>query len=279
VTRGAPPGTPDGVPLAGLGDLAGGADLAGLAGLGAFFAVAAHDPRSPVTAPWLPLAELTGPGPVLRDRIAAVRSALAAAAGHGPHAVEFRVAASVTQLGIAARLICPALGLAVLAGAVPRVAAARWRPELGGAFPLSLPAGRAWWPGAGRDAAGALAAGLGEHVIDGPVAAVTGAVAALSVSPAVLWGNVASAVNGAASMIATARPGLAARAQALSAALLRRPPLAGTHDGAPGAGFRRRSCCLIYRASPGSGPAFCGDCILPGPGAAAAGAGSAGAAG
>src|SRR5262249_47384388 len=38
VTRGAPPGTPDGVPLAGLGDLACGADLAGPAGVGAVFA-------------------------------------------------------------------------------------------------------------------------------------------------------------------------------------------------------------------------------------------------
>src|SRR5262249_56255995 len=127
------------------GALGGGADGGGLAGLGAFCAVAAHDRRSPVTAPWLSLAELTGPGPVLRDRIAAVRSALAAAAGHGPHAVEFRVAASVTQLGIAARLICPALGLAVLAGTVPRVAAARWRAELGRAVPVAAAARRAGW--------------------------------------------------------------------------------------------------------------------------------------
>jgi hypothetical protein len=270
VTRGAQPGASHGVPLA---------DLADLAGLGAYFAVASHDPRSAIAAPWLPLDELTGSARVLRDRIAAVRSALGAAAGCGPQEVEFRVAASVTQLGIAARLICPALGLAVLAGAVPHVAAARWQPALGGAFPLSLPAGRAQRPGTGRDDAGALAAGLGEQVIEGPVASVTGTVASMSVSPAVLWGNVASAVNGAASMIAIARPGLAGRAQALSAALLRRPPLAGTCDGAPGAGFRRRSCCLIYRASSGSAPAFCGDCILLGPGAASAGAGSAGAAG
>jgi len=250
VTSGARPGAPDGAPLAEL------------AGLGAFFAVASHDPRSALAGPWRPLEELTGSAVAVADRIGAVRSALAAAAGCGAQAVEFRVAASVTQLGIAARLIAPALGMAVACGAVPDVAAAWWQPALGGAFPLSLPIGGASWPGAGRDEAGALAAGLGGHVVDGPVRLVTEVVAAMSVPPAVLWGNVASAVNGAASMIATARPGLAARAQAVSSALLRRPPLAGTYAGAPAAGFRRRSCCLIYRLSPASAPAFCGDCIL-----------------
>ncbi len=218
MTRGARPGAPDCAPLAELG---------------VYFAVASHDPRSAIAAPWLPLDELTGSALALRDRIAAVRSALAAAAGCGPQAVEFRVAASVTQLGIATRLISPALGMAVVSGAVPRVAAARWQPVLGGAFPLSLAAGSAFWPGTGRDDEDALAAGLCGHVMDGPVRAVTDTVAAMSVPAAVLWGNVASAVNGAASMIATARPGLAARAQAVSAALLRRPPLAGIYAGAP----------------------------------------------
>lgn len=238
------------------------APLAELDGLGAYFAVATHDPRSAIAAPWLPLEELTGSAPMLRDRIAAVRSALAVAGGREPQAVEFRVAASVTHLGVTARLISPALGVAVVSGALLRVAAAWWQPALGGAFPLSLPAGSAYWPGAGRDDGDALAAGLWEHVVNGPVRAVTDTAAAMSVPTAVLWGNVASAVNGAASMIATARPGLAARAQAVSAALLRRPPLAGTSTGAPVTGFRRRSCCLIYRVSSGSGPAFCGDCIL-----------------
>jgi hypothetical protein len=251
VTRSAQPGKPNCAALAELADL------------GAYFAVASHDPQSAIAAPWLPLEELTGSAPVLRDRIAAVRSALAAAAGCAPQAVEFRVAASVTQLGIAARLISPALGLAVVSGAVLRVAAARWQPTLGGAFPLSLPAGSALRPDAGHDDADALAAGLREHVVDGPVRAVTDMVGAMSVPAAVLWGNVASAVNGAASMIA-ARPGLGARARAVSAALLRLPPLAGTYAGAPVTGFRRRSCCLIYRVSPASDPAFCGDCILLG---------------
>ena len=254
MTRGARPGAPGQVPLAVL------------SGLGAYFAVATHDPHAAITAPWRPLDELTGSAPVVRERIAAVRSALAAAAGRGPHAVEFRVAASVTQLGIAARLISPALGLAVVSGAVLRVAAAWWQPALSGAFPLSLPAGSALRPGTGPADEDALAAALGGHVVDGPVRAVTDVVAAMSVPAAVLWGNVASAVNGATSMLATTRPDLAVRAHAVSAALLRRPPLAGTYTGAPTAGFRRRSCCLIYRVSSASRPALCGDCILLGRG-------------
>jgi hypothetical protein len=83
----------------------------------------------------------------------------------------------------------------------------------------------------------------------------------MSVSPIVLHGNIASAVNAAAFMIATARPGLATRAAAIRSALLSVPDLAGTWTSSA-AGFRRRSCCLIYRAAPAATSAVCGDCIL-----------------
>ena len=90
----------------------------------------------------------------------------------------------------------------------------------------------------------------------------------MSVSPIVLQGNVASAVNAAAAMIAAARPGLATRAAAVRRAMLSAPELAGTWTSSP-AGFRRRSCCLIYRAAPAATAAVCGDCVLnatsPGP--------------
>jgi ferric iron reductase protein FhuF len=84
----------------------------------------------------------------------------------------------------------------------------------------------------------------------------------MAVSPQVLWGNVASAVNGAATMIAKARPGLAAPAASAATAMLRYPALTGTHRGSPGAGFRRRNCCLIYRLSPPGTARYCGDCVL-----------------
>jgi hypothetical protein len=176
--------------------------------------------------------------------------------------VEFRVAASVTHLGVAARLISPALGMAVLLGRVPRMDPAEvyWQPVLGGPLPLSLPAsalaGHGDQPGTGQ-----LAGELRRSVLNGPVRALTGVTAAMSVSPIVLQGNIASAVNAAAAMIARARPDLTSQAAAVRRALLSAPELAGTWTSSA-AGFRRRSCCLIYRAAPSAAAAVCGDCIL-----------------
>lgn len=231
-----------------------------LAQLGPYFAVSLHPPGQPPAAPWRPLSTLLDSPEDLRQRIAEVRAALAA--GRPPGAVEFRVAASVTHLGIAARLISPALGTAVLLGRVPRMDPAEvyWQPVLGGPLPLSLPAsalaGHADQPGAGQPASE-----LRRSVLGGPVRALTRVTAAMSVSPIVLQGNIASAVNAAATMIATARPDLATQAAAIRLALLSAPELAGTWTSSA-AGFRRRSCCLIYRAAPSATPAICGDCIL-----------------
>ena len=113
--------------------------LAELAGFGPFFAVQTHHPSAEVAAPWQPLDTLLGSATVLAARISAVRDGLAAAAGCPASQIELRVAASVAQLGIAARLISPALGSAVLG--VPLgidVGQARWIPAIGGPFPLSL---------------------------------------------------------------------------------------------------------------------------------------------
>jgi ferric iron reductase protein FhuF len=89
------------------------------------------------------------------------------------------------------------------------------------------------------------------------------ATAAYSVSRRILWGNAASAVNGAATMIGVARPDLAARAVTAADSLLDLPPLRGSGVRGPDGRFRRRSCCLIYRASPGAGrAAVCADCVL-----------------
>jgi hypothetical protein len=243
-------------------------ELADLAGFGPYFAVDTHHPRSPLAAPWQPLSTLTSSPQDLRDRIAAVRAALAAAAGQPPGAVEFRVAASVTQLGTAARLISPPLGAAVISGAVLRMdSTARWQPVLGGPFPLSLPVAKTTRPPAQGDGGedDALAEELARHVVNGPIRALTEMTIAMSVPPTVLWGNIASAVNGATHMIAAARPSLTARAQAISTALLQHPPLAGTWDGAPAARFLRRNCCLIYRVGPRHRAAICGDCVLQHP--------------
>ncbi len=227
--------------------------LADLAALGPYFAVDVHRPGSPVRPPWQPLGELTSSPGALARRIGEVRERLATAAGCPAAAVEFRVAASIAQLGLCARLLSPALGAAAAGRALPvDVAQARWIPVLGGPFRLSL-AEEAMAAGPGTAATGALLAG--------PVTQIVRAVEAMAVSPRVLWGNVASAVNGAATMIAAARPDLAGPAAEAAAALLGHPDLAGTYQGRPLQAFRRRNCCLIYRLSP-ERPAYCGDCVL-----------------
>jgi ferric iron reductase protein FhuF len=99
------------------------------------------------------------------------------------------------------------------------------------------------------------------RLLAGPITQIVRAVQAMAVSPRVLWGNVASAINGAATMIAAARPDLASPAAGAAATLLGQPSLAGSYRGRPLTGFRRRNCCLIYRLSPAA-PAYCGDCVL-----------------
>ena len=227
--------------------------LADLASLGPYFTVEVHRPGSPPRPPWQPLDALIGSPDALAGRIGEVRERLAVAAGCPAAAVEFRVAASIAQLGLCARLLSPALGACAAGRALPvDVGQARWVPALGGPFRLSLP----------EDAVAGEAGAAGTvALLAGPITQIVRAVEAMAVSPRVLWGNVASAVNGAATMIAAARPDLAGPAAEIAAATLANPALTGTYQGRPLRGFRRRNCCLIYRLSP-ERPAYCGDCVL-----------------
>jgi hypothetical protein len=236
---------------------------AGLAALGPYFAVDVHRPDSPLRPPWRPLGELTGSPDALAGRIGEVRERLATAAGCPATAVEFRVAASIAQLGLCARLLSPALGAAAAGRALPvDVGQARWVPALGGPFRLSLP-DTAVAAEAGTAATAPAEAGTAatSALLAGPITQIVRSVEAMAVSTRVLWGNVASAVNGAATMIAAARPDLAGPAAEAAAAMLSYPALARTYQGRPLTGFRRRNCCLIYRLSPAA-PAYCGDCVL-----------------
>ena len=237
--------------------------LADLAALGPYFAVEVHRPGSPLRPPWQSLGELTVSPGALAGRIGEVRERLAAAAGYPDAAVEFRVAASIAQLGLCARLLSPAIGAAATGRTLPvDVGQARWVPALGGPFRLSLP--EAAVPEAAvPEAAVAPEASTAatDALLAGPITQIVRAVEAMAVSPRVLWGNVASAINGAAAMIAAARPDLAGPAAEAAAAMLAHPVLTGTFQGRPLQGFRRRNCCLIYRLSP-ERPAYCGDCVL-----------------
>ena len=171
-----------------------------------------------------------------------------------PSGIELRVAVSVTQLGVVARIVAPAL--AALTTGQPldlRLGGLWWQDTAGGPVPLSVP-----WPEGGGVMAGP------EQLLDEVITPITVAAAALApVSSRVLWGNVASAVNGAARQVAVARPELAAAAWAAAASFFRDPRL-GTEPGPPGPSFRRSSCCLIYRLAPGQDGPVCGDCVLAG---------------
>jgi FhuF 2Fe-2S C-terminal domain len=247
--------------------------------LGPPFALITHPPQSAVAEPWQPLSDLLERPAVLQSRVAAVREALAQASGREPEAVEQRVAASMTQLGLAARLVAPALAVAILTGALVPLDPAnlRWQPAPGSGFPLSVPSDAVAGMGAtvadlsgtggavadlsSARAAAELADALGQTLV-GPVDALVRACGAYSLSPQVLWGNVASALNSAASLIAAAEPSLAARTRLIATRLLDQPPLRGLSRGGAGPAFGRLSCCLIYRLTPGPARPVCGDCIL-----------------
>lgn len=218
--------------------------LAEVSAWGPFFAVDTHPAAAAPAPPWRPMRELLAEPRVLAGRVESVGAYLSAGAGRSVNA---RVAASVTQLGLVARLLSPALGCVVHSGLCPAMALEDlwWQPETGSLFPLSV----------GERSADSVA-----ELIDGPVGELVGRFA---MSERVLWGNVASAINGAATMITAARPDHAAAAAALVDTLLAGPPLRAASTRRPDGRFQRRSCCLIYQASPTrSRDALCGDCVL-----------------
>ncbi|GGU84293.1 hypothetical protein GCM10010211_57770 [Streptomyces albospinus] len=232
-----------------------------IAALGPFFAFETHDEGSAATDPWRPMSELVQDREVLLDRVTSVRAFLAAGSGRPPEAVELRVAASVTHLGLVARLISPVMAATLhsLPPSLPLVRV-RWQPSLGGAFPLSIPQD-ALTPGS-RTVLEATSQMAGD-LLEGPIRELVRAVEPLSVSPRILWGNVASAINGAATAITTSAPSWGPRAHEVAEVLLKHQSLRDTHTRTAGDGpFRRRSCCLIYRAAPDAAGALCGDCVL-----------------
>jgi hypothetical protein len=173
---------------------------------------------------------------------------------------ETRVAASVAQQGLAARLWSVTLGCAALYGSVPDLAAPllRWDPD--GRAPDDL------WLTRVRPLPGdaATVAGLVLHGHLEPLAAALRSRHPLA--PGLLRGNAASALAGAARELERwgrghGRTDVGARAAALAAELLAHPLLDGTGT-LTGTAFRRRSCCLYYRV-PGGG--VCGDCCFPRP--------------
>jgi FhuF-like iron-sulfur protein len=162
---------------------------------------------------------------------------------------EPRVAASTMQLGLAARLWSPVVACALLHEVVPSLAALRQR-------------GRALWLAEvcghrTADPVRPIYRSVVEEALEPLNAAVREQV---RISPALLWGNAASALVGTLQVLAQERPELAGRCRDLAIDLLATGRLRGTGMfTGPGLTFQRRSCCLYYRV-PGGG--LCGDCCL-----------------
>ncbi|HET9383211.1 MAG TPA: (2Fe-2S)-binding protein [Streptomyces sp.] len=227
---------------------------------------ASHAPSAPAdtpapahSLPTLALAYAAQPAHAHRDPLALRVRRVGAALG----TAEPRVAASVAQQGLAARLWSAALGCAALCGSVPDLSPEllRWDPE--GSAPDDL-----WLTRVSPLPADAPS--LARIVLDGHLVPLNGALRArYGPAAGLLWGNAASALAGAARELdrwarSHGRADTAARTRTLATELLRDPRLAATGTltlpAAPAAmAFRRRSCCLYYRV-PGGG--VCGDCCF-----------------
>lgn len=164
---------------------------------------------------------------------------------------EPRIGVSIAHLGLAARLWSPVLACALVHGIVPTMSTVEWSGQ-GSALRLPRPEGR-------RAAELPSLTDAVHEQVDGVLEAVESGLTT-KVAPRLLAGNSASALVGSAAQLLRARPELRTVLTRLTRELLETGRLRGTGriTGAD-LSFRRRSCCLFYRA-PGGGK--CGDCCL-----------------
>ncbi|MFI6284110.1 (2Fe-2S)-binding protein [Streptomyces sp. NPDC051018] len=237
-------------------------DLLELGAIGGFFALRSGE-AAPAGGPggedrqsgageWpgQPLARLyAGAGGPLTVRVDTVAARLGAR--------ERRVAASIAQLGLAARLWSIALGSAALYGKLPDLdpEGLHWAPDHTAPDDLRLTR-LVTMPG-GADA-------IRDMVQYGHLAPLADALSRdTRISPRLLWGNAGSALAASVREIErwagpAGRPEVTERAAALAGELFTHPDLSGTVQGPA---HRRTSCCLYYRAGGG----LCGDCVFDRP--------------
>lgn len=213
--------------------------------LGPALAFGLHATADRPSGDWEPLTTRIS-DPALHARVERVRDALWRP---GHERVDARTAASTEQFGLAARLVSAYLCTVALGQ------------------PLDLQSTSIWWR---QDETGwvglsfSRTATSSDPLRDGAIVDLTERVQQLyGVSPHVLWGNLGSAANSTLTLLRTARPDLVTAARNAADRLLADPRVDGGTLRA-GEGFRRRSCCLIYRAT----ESLCGDCVLQSSGAA-----------
>lgn len=186
---------------------------------GPFFEVGLH--HAPPPAPWSPVSTLAESRAVT-ERVAAVRQSLNTSA---------RVAGSVAQLSLVARLIAPALACSVRYRRLIGLTGWYWQGSLHSTFSLSIPDD----PTPGSPLSGTIR-DLTERLTAVPARSATG--------------NIASAINTATLLIGRAAYPYAEQLLAELA----------TEPGPIGFSFRRNSCCLLYQAD----RPICADCVLGG---------------
>lgn len=223
-----------------------------LAALGPYFAAEVHAPGSEPGAPWRPMTELLDDPDVAAGRVEAVRTYLATAGQVPTESIPLRVAASVTHMGLVARTLSPVFARAVLGRRLPPITLRDlyWQPTLGSMFALSI---------ADADAEDC---GVDGEMIPPSALELSELMRGFGVSPRVLRGNIASALNGACTAMSSADPNSKASARAVAARALAEPVLADAWRTTVEGRFQRRSCCLIYQAAPDRKGSLCGDCVL-----------------
>lgn len=166
------------------------------------------------------------------------------------HTSDLRIGASLVHLGHATRLWSPVLACALGHGVVPDLGDLQ-RADDGAQLRMPQPVGKA----VGSPSADSLYRLVVQQHME-PLAAGL----RVKLAPALLAGNIASALVGASRALLVARPDLRAPIVAITNSLLETGMLAGSGVvSGPHLGFRRRSCCLFYRVP---GRSVCDDCVF-----------------
>jgi hypothetical protein len=166
------------------------------------------------------------------------------------HTTDKRIGASLVHLGHATRLWSPVLACALGHGVIPDLTDLQ-RADDGAQLRMPEPVGEA----VHSPSADLLYRVVVEQHLE-PLAAGL----RVKMAPALLSGNIASALVGASRALLSARPDLRRPIIGITDALLGTGKLAGSGTITDAhLGFRRRSCCLFYRIPGGS---VCGDCVF-----------------